>query len=77
MVNKTTIYELGQALKQCSRVISVDTGTLHFACALDLPVTAVFYKQDFVAEWAPSEKLYNVKLIKENQTAEKIVQTIY
>lgn len=77
LVNKTTIYGLAQVLKACERVISVDTGTMHLACALDLPVTAIFYNEAFLKEWAPSEELYKVKLITKNQTAENIYNTIY
>lgn len=76
LVNKTTIYGLAQVLKACEKVISVDTGTLHLACALDIPVTAIFYNEAYLDEWAPSEELYKVNLITENHTAENILKNI-
>ena len=46
LVNKTTIPQLGALLKSCAVLISADTGTAHFALALDVPVVDVFYLND-------------------------------
>jgi lipopolysaccharide biosynthesis glycosyltransferase len=72
LVNKTTIPELGSVLKNCDALISVDTGTMHYGYALGVPTTAVFYETTTPKNWAPDPKLYNVALVKANQTAEKI-----
>ena len=72
MINKTTLLELGAILKESCVVISGDTGPLHFACALGAPTVAVYYEDDHVGLWAPSESLYNTKLISREQTAENI-----
>ena len=77
LVNKTSIYDLGRVLKRCEHLVSVDTGILHMGCAVDIPLTAVFYKEDYITEWAPREDLYNVRLISNNQTAENIYKRIF
>ena len=55
LTNKTSIAQLGALLQLCSSVVSVDTGTMHFALALDVPVVAVFYlnEQENLLGWAP------------------------
>ena len=72
LINKTTIPELGSVLKNCEALISVDTGTMHYGYALEVPTTAVFYEDITPKNWAPNPKLYNVSVIKSNQTAENI-----
>ena len=74
LVNKTTILELGSVLQNCKALISVDTGTMHYAYALEVPTTAVFYETTTPKNWAPNPKLYNVALVKSEQTAENIYQ---
>ncbi len=72
LVNKTTIYEMACALKKCSALISIDTGTMHLGCALDIPLISVFYENNMTYYWAPDDRIYNVKVIKENQSADNI-----
>ena len=72
LVNKTTIPELGSVLLNCSALISVDTGTMHYGYALGVPTTAIFYESITPKNWAPNTNLYNVAVIKNNQTAENI-----
>lgn len=72
LINKTTIPELGSVLKNCTALISVDTGTMHYGYALEVPTTAVFYEDITPKNWAPNPKLYNVSVIKSKQTAENI-----
>ena len=72
LVNKTTIPELGSVLKNCEALISVDTGTMHYGYALGVPTTAVFYESITPKNWAPNSDLYNVAVIKNNQTANNI-----
>lgn len=72
LVNQTSISELGRVLKNCEALISVDTGTMHLGCAVEIPVCAVFYKPNMTNRWAPRKELYNSTVIQENQTAENI-----
>ena len=55
LVNQTSISELGVLLKRCKYVISVDTGTLHLACAVRVPVVALFYikNENHIRMWTP------------------------
>lgn len=64
LVNKTTIPQLGALLKSCAVLISADTGTAHFALALDVPVVDVFYLNDEsnLAAWGP-KTFYRHRLI--------------
>ena len=77
LVNKTSIYDLGRVLKRCEHLVSVDTGILHMGCAVNVPLTAVFYKEDYIEEWAPREDLYNVRLISQEQTSENIYKRVF
>ncbi len=72
LVNKTTIPELGSVLKNCTALISVDTGTMHYGYALGVPTTAVFYETITLNNWTPNPNIYNTVLVKSNQTAENI-----
>ena len=42
MIGKTSLLEMATLLKQSSQLYSADTGTLHIAAALDVPITSVF-----------------------------------
>ena len=72
LVNKTTIYEMACVLKSCLALVSIDTGTMHLGCALDVPLAAVFYRDILTYFWTPDDRLYNVKVIKEDRSANNI-----
>lgn len=72
LVNKTSILELGAVIKGCEAVISCDTGTMHYANALNIPTVAVFYENGTVPIWAPKPELYNSVVVENCQTAENI-----
>lgn len=72
LTNITSIYDLANIISICKGVISVDTGTMHLSYATKCPTVCVFYKQDNLKKWAPSEDLYNVKIIDKNFSAENI-----
>lgn len=74
LINQTSISELGRVSKNCEALISVDTGTMHLGCAVEIPVCAVFYKPKMTNKWAPRKELYNSTIIQENQTAENILK---
>ena len=46
LCGKTSIVELGSILQEMSFVVSVDSGPMHMAAALDIPVIAVFGPTD-------------------------------
>ena len=58
----TSFAELANILKISNRCITVDTGTLHFANALQVPVVGVFYAgcEDM---WGSDETLYPAKIL--------------
>lgn len=72
LVNATSISSLANVMKLCKGIISVDTGTMHLACAVDTPVAVVFYKPDMIEKWAPREFLYKSVVIKDNYSSENI-----
>lgn len=73
LTNITTIYDLANILKICSSLISVDTGTMHLGYAVEVPTVCVFYQKNTAKKWAPEENLYNVKIVENPVTAEKIL----
>jgi heptosyltransferase-2 len=42
MVNKTSLVELAALLKRCSLLVSCDSGPMHLAAAVGIPVAALF-----------------------------------
>ena len=58
----TSFPELAEILKICGKCITVDTGTLHFANALNIPVVGIFYA-GCAEMWAPDENLYPAKTL--------------
>lgn len=52
MVSQTTIPELGALYKRCEAVVSVDTGSMHLACAVGARTTALFFRDDSTY-WGP------------------------
>ena len=57
IVDCTSFIELANVLQICKCCISVDTGTLHFANALSVPVVGIFY-DGFVDMWGSDKTLY-------------------
>ena len=74
LVNKTTIVELAQILRNCEGVISVDTGTMHFAYANNVPVLCLFNLEESIPYWAPNEQIYKAKTITSNINSDSIYQ---
>ena len=42
LINKTSLVELAQILKQCSLLVTCDSGPMHLAAAVGTPVVALF-----------------------------------
>ena len=72
LVNKTSILELGALLKESMGVVSCDTGTMHFANAINAPTVAVFYRDDYGSYWKPKPELYKTVVIDNVRSAENI-----
>lgn len=58
LVDKTTIYQLAQVLKNCRALVSVDTGTMHFGYANGVKTICIFNNDDYIRYWAPDKKIY-------------------
>lgn len=69
LVDKTTIYELAQILKTCEALISVDTGTMHFGYANNVPTICLFYKNENIQCWAPNKNLYKFTITTKSANA--------
>ena len=77
LVDKTSFSQLGAVLQKSCGLISVDTGTLHFALALDVPVVAIFYinTELKIKRWAP-KLIYKHRLISGGDySAKNIIRT--
>ena len=72
-INKTSISQLGALLQTSELLISQETGTMHFALALDVPVVAIchFNSKGHLAKWAPKD-IYCSKLVSNDFSAEHI-----
>jgi len=57
IVDCTSILELANVLKVCGSCISVDTGTMHLANALQVPVVGIFY-MGISYMWGSDKTLY-------------------
>lgn len=62
ITNCTSIVELANILKVCGRCISVDTGTVHMANALQVPIVAIYYA-GLAYMWGADTNLYPSKIL--------------
>ncbi|MBQ8635884.1 glycosyltransferase family 9 protein [bacterium] len=76
LTDKTTLSQAACIIKNSIGTISVDTGLMHLACAVNNPVACVFYENKKSA-FIPRENMYKAKLINENQNAQNILNTFY
>lgn len=53
IAGKTDIKELAEYLKKCSLLITCDTGTMHLAASLNVPVLGLFFGPAFCFETGP------------------------
>lgn len=63
MSGKTNISQLAALISKCEKFVSVDTGSMHLAFALDIPTIALFY-YDCVTKWGPKDNFKNSVILK-------------
>lgn len=76
LTDATTINQLGAVLKMCKGLISVDTGTMHLACAVETPVVSVFYRTETIEKWAPRDFLYKSAVIDQDYSSDYICSVL-
>lgn len=76
LTNITSIYDLANILKKCKCLISVDTGTMHLGYAVGCFTICVFFQKNTARKWAPDETLYDVKVIDNKYSLEKVISYI-
>lgn len=76
LTNITSINELALVLKMSNSLISVDTGTMHLACAVQVPVVCVFYRQNTISKWAPRESMYKSVIIDRDYSSDYILKKL-
>ncbi len=76
LVNKTSVKEIGNVLRNCNALISADTGLVHVACGVGTPVVEIFNTSETINQWAPDENLYKISIIYKNKTALNIVDKL-
>ena len=73
LMNKTSVLEAARILNDAEEVVSVDTGLMHMACALDKRTIAIFYDKIGYQGYMPDSQMYDVAIVNENETVNKIV----
>lgn len=58
---KTTILETAGIIHHCKAFVSVDTGSMHLACAMKKPTVALFFLE-WMSSWAPRDLKTNTVL---------------
>lgn len=53
IAGKTSLMQSAELLKRCKVLITNDTGTMHLATAVGIPVVAIFSARDFPGKWYP------------------------
>ena len=74
LVNKTSLLELGAVLKDSVGLISVDTGTMHFAYSMGVKTICLFFEKGTTHLWAPQEEIYkNTVVLDKDINVNKII----
>ena len=74
LVNKTSLMELGAVLKESIGLITVDTGTMHFACSMGVKTLCLFFEKGTTHLWAPQKDVYkNTVVLSEDINVAKII----
>ncbi len=77
LIDKTTIYELAQCLRNCECLISVDTGTMHLGYASGVPTVCLFYVKENITGWVPDKTLYPHTILPENNSSKCIYDACF
>ena len=75
LTDKTSFLEFAKIINLSKGCISVDTGSLHLACALNKPTVGIYYKK---LNWgySPDSKIYPNVYCESDLTPEQIVEKI-
>ena len=77
LVNKTSLFELGQVLKDSDCLISVDTGTMHYGYSIGVKTVCVFFEKGTTNKWAPEKEIYtNVEVLSEKFDVATVINHI-
>lgn len=74
MVGQTTVPELGALYKRCKAVVSVDTGSMHMACAVGTPTIALFFREHYEF-WSPLNSEKNPYIFNPDGISAEVVYT--
>ena len=78
LINKTSLIELSQVIKQCKLLVSCDSGPVHLSCAVGTPVLALF-RNDLAGKtakrWGPW--LPDSKVLEKNSLADIAVDDVF
>ncbi len=77
LVNKTNLLELGKVLQDSVGLISVDTGTMHYAYAMGVKTLCLFFEEGTYQLWAPQNEIYkNTSVLNENIGVNQIIDNL-
>lgn len=63
LINKTSLLELGTILKESVGLITVDTGTMHYAYSMGVKTLCLFFEKVMTCLWAPKESIYKNTIV--------------
>ena len=77
LVNKTSLLELGEVLKDSVGLISVDTGTMHYGYSLGVKTLCLFFERGKSYLWGPPIDVYNnTTILDKNFVVREIIDTL-
>jgi len=76
LTGKTTMGQLGAVISKCKKFVSMDSAPMHLACALKIPVLALFFQNNY-KKWGPKDLnrnklIYTSKEIKAEDIIEEL-----
>ena len=75
LIGKTSIVESAQVIQLSKACISVDTGMLHMACALNKPTVGIYYNEN-LSHFEPDEHIYPLSKCLHNDNTDEIIKTL-
>lgn len=75
LTGKTSMGQLGAAILRCKKFVSMDSAPMHLACALKVPVIALFFQDNF-KKWGPKDLTRNKLIFSYRIKAEEVINCI-